>query len=184
MSMLRYGVLVAGLLVLVGGCVFERRPDPDRMQEVERAPDAKASDASPWEDPEAAAASLAEVFREAVRLGDLSLALGLLHRDAVLLDELVGDLPTGAAGPLTRGELLLAVRRIHQDGVSLRPAQVEVTLLDDVALVTSYLDLMRSMEEGGDLAVQEGRVWESMVLVATPEGWRIRHLHRSLRPLD
>jgi hypothetical protein len=53
-----------------------------------------------------------------------------------------------------------------------------------VALVTSHLDLMRSMEDVGDLAVQEGRVWESMVLVATPDGWRIRHLHRSLRPLD
>jgi ketosteroid isomerase-like protein len=184
MSIRRYGVLAAGLFVLAGGCVFERRPDPDRFLEMERTPETQTSDAFSWEDPEAAAASLAEVFREAVRLGDLSLALSLLHRDAVLLDELVGDVPTGAAGPLTRGELLLAVRRIHQDGLTLHPARVEVALLDEVALVTSHLDLMRSMEDVGDLAVQEGRVWESMVLVATPDGWRIRHLHRSLRPLD
>jgi ketosteroid isomerase-like protein len=184
MSIGRYGVLVAGLLILTGACVFERRPDPDHFLEAERTSETQPSEPFSWEDPEAAAASLAEVFREAVRLGDLSLALGLLHRDAVLLDELVGDVSTGAAGPLTRGELLLAVRRIHQDGLRLHPAQVEVVLLDEVALVTSHLDLMRSMEEGGELAVQEGRVWESMVLVATPDGWRIRHLHRSLRPLD
>lgn len=184
MIMRRYGVLVAGLLVLSAGCVFERRPDPDRYFEGERPPETELADEAWREDPEAAALSLAEVFREAVRVGDLSLALSFLHRDAILLDELVGDVPVSAAGPLTRGELLLAVRRMHQDGLRLHVADVEVTFLDDVALVNSYIDLLRPVEEGRELAVQAGRVWETLVLVATPEGWRIRHLHRSLRPLD
>ena len=184
MILYRYGVLVAGLLVLPAGCVFERRPDPDRFFEVERPPETELAEEAWREDPEAAAYSLAEVFREAVRVGDLSLALSLLHREAILLDELVGEATASAAGPLTRGELLLAVRRMHQDGLRLYVAEVEVTLLDDVALVNSYMDLLRPVEEGRELAVQEGRVWETLVLVATPEGWRIRHLHRSVRPLD
>lgn len=174
------------LLLLAGavGCVFERRPDPEESRQVEAAREAEAFSEDARADPVEAAASLVEMFREAVQVGDLSLALNMLHRDAVLLDELVGDAPEGASGPVTRGELLLAVRRMHQEGLRLHPARADVVLLEDAAVVTTYLDILRPVEEGHELAVQEGRAWETVVLAATPEGWRIRHMHRSLRSLD
>jgi ketosteroid isomerase-like protein len=182
----RQRALAVLLLLLLGaGCVFERRPDPDvLLLDAEREAEADLLPEPPRELPEAAAATVAEVFREAVRLGDLSLALGLLHREAVLLDGLATGSAEGVAGPATRGELLLAMRRLHQDGLRLLPTEVDVAVMDDVAVVTTHLDLLRPLEEGEELAVQEARVWETLVLVATPEGWRIRHLHRSLRPLD
>lgn len=172
------------LLMGTMGCVFERRPDPEGLEEATAAREAEALGEDAVADPADAAAALVEVFREAVRVGDLSLALNVIHRDAVLLDELVGDASVGASGASTRGELLLAVRRLHQEGLRIHPSEVEVSLLEDAAVVTTYLDILRPVEEGQELAVQEGRAWETIVLVATPEGWRIRHLHRSFRPLD
>ncbi len=182
----RPGALAALLFLLLAvGCVFERRPDPDvLLLDAGREAEADLLPEPPREHPEAAAATVAEVFREAVRLGDLSLALGLLHREAVLLDGLAVGSDEGAAGFATRGELLLAMRRLHQNGLRLLPTEVEVAVMDQVAVVTTRLDLLRPLEEGEELAVQEARVWETLVLVATPEGWRIRHLHRSVRPLD
>jgi hypothetical protein len=149
------------------GCTFERRADLH-------------------EDPEAATpaleagerlrppAAVVRVFRDAVVVGDLSLALSLLHRQATLVDGLAGsDVET-----LTRGELLMELRRRHGEGLVLEVLGTEVEVTGESAMVLSSLALIDRGEDG--IGVETGRVYETVLLVLTEDGWRIRHLHRSM----
>ena len=136
-------------------------------------------------DAEASARATVRAFQDAVFVGDLSLALTLLDPSATLVDPLVGD----AAQDATRGELVLELRRRYATGVRLEGLSVEVTLLgggtappDATALVISELAMLQERDDG--IGEQVGRVHETALLVSTPEGWRIRHLHRSSAPLD
>lgn len=159
-------------LVSVSGCVLERRPDAEVAAESDD-PDVELPPAA---DPSEAVRITLEVFREAVRVGDLSLALGLLDRQAVLFDELAGP---GDAAP-TRGELLLELRRRHAAGLRLEVEASEVHLADQIAVVVNRLGLLRRPTSEGEEPVREGEARETIVLVASPEGWRILHLHRSV----
>jgi hypothetical protein len=116
------------------------------------------------------------MFRESVASGDLTLALSLLDREATLIDAMAGE----ASEAETRGELLLELRGRHASGVVLEPLRSDIRIpVAGVALVTSRLAVLQ--EGPGGIGEDVGRVDETVLLVATPEGWRIRHLHRSLR---
>jgi hypothetical protein len=159
------------LPLLQAGCTFERRADLEEDPEV----------ATPALEPGERIrppASVVRVFREAVVVGDLSLALSLLHRQATLVDELAGS----DAEPATRGELLLELRRRHVAGLVLEVLDSEVDVTGESAIVLTRLALIDRGEDG--IGVETGRAFETVHLLLTEDGWRIRHLHRSMDRRD
>jgi len=129
--------------------------------------------------PEAPVLDAVRTQREAVARGDLALGLALLHPDATLVDALLSGADPGA----TRGELLLELRGLLGRGFRLEEESVDVTVTGETALVVSTLRLEGEVDAIGEWLDRVGRVvHESTVLVLTPEGWRIRHMHRSLAP--
>ncbi len=130
--------------------------------------------------PEEAALNALRTFREAMALGDLSLALALVDRDATLVDDLVG----AAAADASRGEVLLELRSVLAQGLEVEEQSQRVSLPGGVAVVVSQL-VLRVVDPEAPDPVQEmdgRRLHETVVLVPTDDGWRLRHLHRSLVP--
>jgi len=130
-------------------------------------------------DPGEAALSALRTFREAMSVGDLSLALALVDREASLVDQLVGDPDRFAS----RGEVLLELRARLAEGLTMREDSTEVSVTDGSAVIVSRLGL--EVEEDAPESTQalSGRsLHETVVLILTAEGWRIRHLHRSILP--
>jgi hypothetical protein len=166
-SFYRRGGFLLLALLLQTGCTFERRADLDEDTEATPvAPEPGERIRPP--------AAVVRVFREAVVLGDLSLALSLLHRQATLVDELVGS----DVDILTRGELLMELRRRHVDGLVLEVLDTEVEVMEGSAMVLSRLALIDRGDDG--IGVEAGRAFETVLLLLTEDGWRIRHLHRSM----
>jgi hypothetical protein len=93
---LRRLLLLAAVVPVLAGCTIERRADPNEVP-VDLAlgeVDTLGFPAAP-PDPGASVEVTLEIFREAVRVGDLGLALQLLDPQAVLVDDLA---PAGRAG--------------------------------------------------------------------------------------
>ena len=159
------------------GCTFERR-DAEPAEGLGSAESARATEEERSAgDAEDIARAAVDAFRESVAAGDLSLALARLHGEATLVDPLLGQ----AAERASRGELLLELRSRHAEGLIYDPLEADVFLVgEDAALVVSLL----SMLQEGDTEIPEevGTVLETVYLVGSDEGWKIRHLHRSLSP--
>lgn len=165
------GALATALLG--AACTFEHRAD---MEEAEASPGSVALVGNG--DRGLSPGAVARLFREAVFVGDLSLALSLLDRQATLVDELAGtDEET-----MTRGELLLELRRRHVAGLGLEVLETRVEPATESTLVLSRLALLERGDDG--IGVEVGRAYETLVMVRTDEGWRIRHLHRSVTRRD
>jgi hypothetical protein len=182
---LRRLLLLAAVVPVLAGCTIERRADPNEVP-VDLAlgeVDTLGFPAAP-PDPGASVEVTLEIFREAVRVGDLGLALQLLDPQAVLVDDLAtgGTSPDRVATPATRGELLLELRRRHAAGLLLDPVDSELAWVDEVAIVTTRLRLLARSPDPEIEPEPVGEARESAVLRPTPEGWRIVHLHRSLVP--
>jgi hypothetical protein len=139
----------------------------------ERPPELDLPSASPGE----TVLTTLEVFRESVRVGDLSLALSLLHRDAVIADDLADETGT----PTTRGEILMELRRRHAEGLRLRLVEDAVQEIDGAYLVVSRWDILHDSGTDEEPDVR-GQARESAVLRPSAEGWRIALLHRSRIP--
>jgi ketosteroid isomerase-like protein len=166
------------LFGVAGGCTFEHRGND--AGEVDTAePGAGLAPTEGEVSPEAPVLDAVRTQREAVARGDLALALALLHPDATLVDALLSGAHSGA----TRGELLLELRALLGRGFRLDEEGADVTVTGETALVVSTLRLEGEDDASGQWLDRVGRVvHESTVLVLTPEGWRIRHMHRSLAP--
>lgn len=137
-----------------------------------------ASPPPPMDGGEAALTAL-RTFRQAMAVGDLSLALALVDREAVLVDDLVGD----PAGHGSRGEVLLELRARLAEGLAIREDSAAVSLPEGVAIVVSRLSVEVGEDAPQRLQALDGHsLHETVILVPTAEGWRIRHLHRSLLP--
>lgn len=166
------GRLLVGALVLVqaGACTFERRADLEEDDSPAGSGIPGLEEGVGARTPEA----VARLFREAVEVGDLSLALSLLDRSATLVDALAGapDVTT------TRGELLLELRRRHGEGLALEELEARSEPVGESTLVLTRLALMELDEDG--IGIEVGRVYETALLTPVEGGWRIRHLHRSL----
>lgn len=162
------------------GCTFEHRgngageADPDLPAVIS---DTTAGEPTPPRSPEVPVLEALRTHREAVGRGDLALALALLHREATLADALLATVDE----ELTRGELLLELRSRLGAGYHLVEVSVEASVHDESALVVSRLLLEGHEGAAGALEEMKGRgLRETAFLLLTPEGWRIRHLHRSV----
>ncbi len=165
-----------------GACTLEQRFDPE-LEAVEVVGDdtvpaegfeEPGPPGPPSVTPEEAVTTTLEVFREAVRVGDLSLALSLFHRDARLID----DLATGVSTQATRGETLIDVRRRYAEGLRLQSEVLEVREIEGSFLVSSRSVVVDSEGDPGPEAERE-YFQESALLVPSTEGWRIALFHRS-----
>lgn len=179
---IRWGVLAtAGALAVMSACTLEERPDrPAEREDPSEEPDVGLA-AELSEDPADATAAdsvraVASAFRDALEMGDLSSALQLVDRDAVVFDRMGGDPPEGAS----TGEVLLREIRLRRDGLNLEPLDSQLTFHGDVAVEVTRAE--PSWEGGEDRAGIHGPVLETMVLVRTEDGWRLGHLHRSAAP--
>jgi ketosteroid isomerase-like protein len=174
----------AGCALLLSACTLERRDEvPPTVAEILESISESVSE--PVDQATMVHQTLA-VFRESVQEGDVSQALRLLDRQALLLDDLV-DRDSGRAPGFgdSRGLQLLALRRVHEAGLVISLMDAELFWLDEAAIVTSLLRVGSRDEEDAEAqppSIEPGWVRESAVLRQTPDGWRILHLHRSRLP--
>ncbi len=157
-------VVALGLLVLAaGGCRFERRAEVE-ADAAEPAPATEADEARP----EAPADELLRSFQDLRRAGAVEEARELLHPRAQLVDRgarYVTGAPSSALRPLLGPGPSLGTWTV--------PA-VDTLAGDGPRLyVLAYGPTAGAEAEGGSAAV------ESILLVPTPRGWRVRLLHRS-----
>ena len=177
-------VTLAAMVGTAGACTFEKRAENAAEAVVAETESAEVREAervvAPALPPEEAALGALRTFREAMAVGDLSLALALVDRDATLVDDLVG----AAAADASRGEVLLELRSVLAQGLELEEESQRVSFLGGVAVVVSRLVLrVADPEAPGPVQEMDGRqLHETVVLVPTDDGWRLRHLHRSLVP--
>lgn len=185
---------VPTILLLVGivvGCTLEPRNDVDADLDSNGVSDladdttvADGLDAEPDDvrDPAESVRVTLEVFREATRVGDLSLALSLLDRDAVLIDDGPGGGLAGSpsAGERTRGEFVVDMRRAHAEGLRYEVVETQVRLEQEMAVVLTTLRVtLPGSGEDAEMQADGPVALETAVLDVTPDGWRIVHLHRS-----
>ena len=124
-----------------------------------------------------AAQSAVESFRESVAAGDLSIALSWLDGEATLVDPLVREATRSAS----LGELLLELRSRHAEGVTYEPLETDVVVSGEAAaMVVTLLSVVGGGDDAGSEDVKT--VLETVFLIGSEEGWKIRHLHRSLSP--
>lgn len=156
-------------VLFFSSCTLERR--------FEESADTTAvvpSEASELQSTEELAGQTVRLFRDAVFAGDISRALSLMAEGASLIDPFAGR--STVEWPV--GEVLLELRRRHADGVRFEPIRDEVTLLEDGgALVLTTLAVL---QETGGVGEEVGEIHETALLIPSPEGWKVRHIHRSL----
>lgn len=171
------------LVVMLAGCTFERRPDRasngDGDGAYSLAPEGEARVLQPAD----SVLLVAQLYREALEVGDLSRALSFLHPGAALYNDAAALLPANASA----GEVLLQELRLRQEGLRLEVVDSEATILGDAALVlkryrVSEAGAVAASDDEGDSdssALESETALETIILVRSPTGWRIRHLHRS-----
>jgi hypothetical protein len=168
------------------GCTLERRADPDAVPEVDTVAILGGSPLDPPPvptDPSESVRVTMEVFREATRVGDVSLALQLLDTRALLMDDLVLESGERVSDlPATRGEHLLELRRRHAAGLSFEILESDLRWVEESALLTTRLLLLMRPTEPDVAPDTVGIALESAFLRPSPEGWRIVHMHRSVAP--
>ena len=172
-------LFLAGVLLItpLWGCTFEQRGNGDDAPPA--GTEALTESAEIAEPRRPGPTATVRAFRDAVAVGDLSLALALLDREAFFVDDLVGD--PDAAG--SRGEALLELRARLAEGMSLQEEASRVNFSGDGAVVLTRLRLEVLPEMDESIQAMDGRILtETAVLVMTEEGWRIGHFHRSLLP--
>lgn len=154
------------LAVIAGGCTLEHRPDVQPDDEAVAAETPSVPGASV----EDSARAVASAFREALVLGDASRVASLTAPGALLVDQEEGVRWRRSAesdGPLP------APLGASRGGLGWTVSASEFANLDGTALlVTRY---------GAEVAGEEvpWSAVESLVLVRTGDGWRVRYLHRS-----
>lgn len=159
------------LLVLVAaaaGCHFEHRPEGrnDAGEAADGADTLDLSGAAPVTDSVRVAV---QGFEEALQAGDLSRAVGALHERATLYDEESG----GRWDPSQADSLLPGSLQRRGEQLQWNLRESSVTLFGEAALVVNRYQASISRESTPWTAM------ETYVLLRTPAGWRIRHLHRS-----
>jgi len=160
---------MALFLIVLSACTLERRGE----ESVDRDSTAVAP-VNESEYAEELARQAVRLFRDAVFAGDISRALSLMENGGTLIDPLAGR--SSESFPV--GEVLLELRRQHASGVRFESIESEVNLLaSGEALVLTTLTMLQEKEGIGE---DVGRIYESAFLTPSSEGWKIRHIHRSL----
>lgn len=159
-------VLLLAVPLVASACTFERRPDSRNG----------------GEEPDTAAVTRAEIledsveatvgaFVEALRAGDVSRAVGMLHAGATLYDEETGR----RWGPMQVDSLLPGPMGREGEELRWESSDSWVEVYDPAAVV-----VRRYGAASPEAAVRTAL--ETYVLVRTDGGWAIRHLHRSQGP--
>lgn len=132
---------------------------------------AALQESSTTEGEEAAIREAVHGFKAALASGDSARALAYLHPDAVVYEgghaETLAEYRSGHL----RADMAFAA------ATSSETLHERVVLADDMAL---YLSESATTGEFRGRAI-DSRGTESLVLVPTPDGWRIRHIHWSSR---
>lgn len=160
-------VLLLAVPLVVSACTFERRPD--RRNGDEEPDTAAVTRAEILED---SVEATVDAFVEALRAGDASRAVGMLHARATLYDEETGR----RWGPMQVDSLLPGPMGREGEELRWESSDSWVEVYDPAAVV---------VRRYRDAASREAAPWtalETYVLVRTDGGWAIRHLHRSQGP--
>ncbi len=160
-------VLLLAVPLVVSACTFERRPD---RRNGEEEPDTAA--VSRTEILEDSMEAMVDAFVEALRAGDVSRAVGMLHGQATLYDEETGR----RWGPMQVDSLLPGPMGREGEELRREPSDSWVEVYDPAAVVVRRYRPAASREAAARTAL------ETYVLVRTDGGWAIRHLHRSQGP--
>lgn len=153
------------------GCTLEHRPD---IQPDEAALEA-ADPATPRASAEDSARAVVSAFREALALGDGARVAALTAPDALLVDQEEGVRWRHAAEP---AGVLPSPLVPGGDGLAWTVTSSEYARLGEAGLLVTRYTAEVAGEEVPWTAV------ESVVVVRTEEGWRVRYLHRSRGPSD
>jgi ketosteroid isomerase-like protein len=121
---------------------------------------------------EAAVRAVAAGFATALAAGDSSAAIALLHPDVVIFEGGAWE----SLSDYRRGHLAADMRALQ--GLKQETQRDIVTLSGDFALITRAYSTSGTVGE----RVVDSAGAESMVLLRTPDGWKIRHIHWSSRP--
>lgn len=163
-------IVALGLLVLAaGGCRFERRGAVE--EDVPGVSEQAAAAAAGGTLSETPAEDVLRTFQRLRAAGAVEEARELLHPRASLVDRgtrFGAGAPSSALGPLLGP---------GPDAGSWRVAALDTLAVDGPRLyVLEYGPVSGAGPEGGAASV------ESILLVPTPGGWRVRLLHRSVVP--
>jgi hypothetical protein len=157
------------LLLFLPSCTLERRGEESTGTDSTSVAPVNESEFA-----EELARQAVKLFRDAVFAGDISRALSLMDDGGTLIDPLAGK--SSESFPV--GEVLLELRRRHAAGVRFESNENEVDLLPSgEALVITTLKVLEETEGIGE---EVGQIYETALLTPSLEGWKIRHIHRSL----
>ena len=115
--------------------------------------------------------AVVEGFHSALESGDSTAALGYLHPDVVIYEGGHAETLSQYRSGHLRGDIAFA------SATSREIVEAAVTVWGDQALYTGT-SRTAGQYRGREI---DSRGTETMVLVGTPEGWRIRHIHWSSR---
>lgn len=141
-------------LIGLGGALLAFQPVQAQQAQTAEAVDAEVR-------------AVARGFGDALSRGDSTAALGFLHADVLILEG--GRAETKEQ--YRRGHLAADIA--YASAVQSETLRDGLTITGDIALYTrQYRTTGRYRDRDVDRTSSE-----SMVLVRTPEGWRIRHVH-------
>lgn len=151
----------AALLLLSAACTFERRPDPRAPRDPEVPSAARDS-----------VAAVVAALDDARRRGDLASALLLFDTAARVTAP-----PQGGAIPprfLPARDALAA-----EGGAPGSPAPEPLALVESTVELVGTSTALALNRYGPSVGTGEAFALETLVLVRSGGGWRIRHLHRT-----
>ena len=155
-------------LLVVASCTFERRPDLAGSGEGDSTRPAVPS--GPHAAAEDSVRAVVAAFREALRLGDVTRVAQLSTPDAALVDQEEHVHWSRSGSSESRLPAPLDGRR---EGLGWVLEDSSFDTLGASALLVNRYSATVSGEDVPWAAI------ETFVFVRTPEGWRLRHLHRS-----
>ncbi|MBI4539892.1 MAG: nuclear transport factor 2 family protein [Gemmatimonadetes bacterium] len=162
---------LALLLMLASACTFERRPD-----RAEQRPPAQAA-------PRPAEAAAADSVRAVLAAFDAALAAADTAGALALLDS---ALVVYEGGLVDSTRAAYAARHLPADMEFARGALVRDVLGSQIVVLADAALTLARYHVSGQLRGRPVRseTTETMVLVRTPAGWKVRHIHWSSRRLE
>lgn len=157
------------LLLLLAGCRIEKRAEPAGVGADGAGPADTTVLVRAGGAVQDSVRSVVAAFHDALRVGDGARVAGLTVPGATLVDQEEGVQWRRDAGGGRLPEDLAA----SADGLGWRRVATDFGVRSDVALLVDSYSATVSGESVPWTAV------ETFVVVRTPAGWRIRHLHRS-----
>lgn len=165
--------LLAFLAVHASACTFEQRPDRVERQGTARAAAGRSA-------AEVAAAdsvrAVLQAFDAALTAADTAAALALLDPALVVYE----------GGSVDSTRAAYAAQHLPADMEFMRSGIAREVIRSDIELLAGTALAVTRYRVSGEVRGRPMRseTAETMVLVRTPEGWKIRHIHWSSRRME